>query len=116
MCVVRDSSPSDVDTTARPVGAVRGEVLRCRSAGFLRHRPRLRGTNQHNSQLVSRLYKSLFTDNLVATEKHSSTGMNTNKIRALEVFLNDMRYINPRFTYLLTYKIRYKIQRSSPSQ
>ena len=23
--------------------------------------------------------------------------------RALEVFLNDMRYINPRFTYLLTY-------------
>jgi len=22
---------------------------------------------------------------------------------ALEVFLNDMRYINPRFTYLLTY-------------
>ena len=24
-------------------------------------------------------------------------------ISALEVFLNDMRYINPRFTYLLTY-------------
>ena len=24
---------------------------------------------------------------------------------ALEVFLNDMRYINPRFTYLLTYDI-----------
>jgi len=23
---------------------------------------------------------------------------------ALEVFLNDMRYINPRFTYLLTYE------------
>ena len=22
---------------------------------------------------------------------------------ALEVFINDMRYINPRFTYLLTY-------------
>jgi len=25
------------------------------------------------------------------------------KAVALEVFLNDMRYINPRFTYLLTY-------------
>jgi len=25
---------------------------------------------------------------------------------ALEVFLNDMRYINPRFTYLLTYRHR----------
>jgi len=25
------------------------------------------------------------------------------RTRALEVFLNDMRYINPRFTYLLTY-------------
>ena len=24
-------------------------------------------------------------------------------VSALEVFLNDMRYINPRFTYLLTY-------------
>jgi len=24
-------------------------------------------------------------------------------LSALEVFLNDMRYINPRFTYLLTY-------------
>ena len=24
-------------------------------------------------------------------------------IGSLEVFLNDMRYINPRFTYLLTY-------------
>jgi len=24
---------------------------------------------------------------------------------ALEVFLNDMRYINPRFTYLLTYML-----------
>jgi len=29
---------------------------------------------------------------------------NNNKATsALEVFLNDMRYINPRFTYLLTY-------------
>jgi len=27
--------------------------------------------------------------------------------RALEVFLNDMRYINPRFTYLLTYLPAY---------
>jgi len=26
---------------------------------------------------------------------------------ALEVFLNDMRYINPRFTYLLTYLLTY---------
>jgi len=26
-------------------------------------------------------------------------------ISALEVFLNDMRYINPRFTYLLTYHL-----------
>ena len=25
------------------------------------------------------------------------------RFSALEVFLNDMRYINPRFTYLLTY-------------
>jgi len=24
----------------------------------------------------------------------------------LEVFLNDMRYINPRFTYLLTYLLK----------
>jgi len=24
---------------------------------------------------------------------------------ALEVFINDMRYINPRFTYLLTYSL-----------
>ena len=29
--------------------------------------------------------------------------------RVLEVFLNDMRYINPRFTYLLTY---YNLSRS----
>jgi len=27
----------------------------------------------------------------------------TNVTRALEVFLNVMRYVNPRFTYLLTY-------------
>ena len=27
----------------------------------------------------------------------------TSVTSALEVFLNDMRYINPRFTYLLTY-------------
>jgi len=32
------------------------------------------------------------------------------QISALEVFLNDMRYINPRFTYLLTY---YHVLRSS---
>ena len=31
-------------------------------------------------------------------------GPQTNRyLSALEVFLNDMRYINPRFTYLLTY-------------
>ena len=29
--------------------------------------------------------------------------MLTNMTSALEVFLNDMRCINPRFTYLLTY-------------
>jgi len=34
-----------------------------------------------------------------------SSLVSTNVISALEVFLNDMRYINPRFTYLLTYKI-----------
>ena len=28
---------------------------------------------------------------------------------ALEVFINDMRYINPRFTYLLTYLLIYKL-------
>ena len=28
---------------------------------------------------------------------------------ALEVFLNDMRYINPRFTYLLTYTWQMKL-------
>jgi len=28
---------------------------------------------------------------------------------ALEVFLNDMRYINPRFTYLLTYLLTYTV-------
>jgi len=28
-------------------------------------------------------------------------------VSALEVFLNDMRYINPRFTYLLTYLLTY---------
>jgi len=40
---------------------------------------------------VHALYKSLFTENSVATQKHSSTSINTNKIQ-------------------------YKIQRSSPSQ
>jgi len=30
------------------------------------------------------------------------------KISALEVFLNDMRYINSRFTYLLTYLLCMK--------
>jgi len=29
--------------------------------------------------------------------------VSTNVTSALELFLNDMRYINPRFTYLLTY-------------
>jgi len=29
--------------------------------------------------------------------------MSLSALSALEVFLNDMRYINPRFTYLLTY-------------
>ena len=32
-----------------------------------------------------------------------SSLVSTNVTSALEVFLNDMRYINPRFTYLLTY-------------
>ena len=31
----------------------------------------------------------------------------TNVTSALEVFLNVMRYINPRFTYLLTYLLTY---------
>jgi len=31
--------------------------------------------------------------------------VSTNVTSALEVFLNDMRYINPRFTYLLTYPL-----------
>jgi len=30
-------------------------------------------------------------------------GRNTNVTSTLEVFLGDMRYISPRFTYLLTY-------------
>jgi len=32
-------------------------------------------------------------------------------ISALEVFLNDMRYINPRFTYLLTYLLTTRASR-----
>ena len=32
-----------------------------------------------------------------------SSLVSTNVTSALKVFLNDMRYINPRFTYLLTY-------------
>jgi len=28
-------------------------------------------------------------------------------LSALEVFLNDMRYVNPRFTYLLTYLLTW---------
>jgi len=31
----------------------------------------------------------------------------TNVTSALEVFLNVMRYINPRFTYLLTYLLTH---------
>ena len=31
----------------------------------------------------------------------------TNVTSALEVFLNVMRYINPRFTYLLTYYCKF---------
>ena len=31
--------------------------------------------------------------------------MQGDSVSALEVFLNDMRYINPRFTYLLTYLV-----------
>ena len=33
---------------------------------------------------------------------------------ALEVFLNDMRYINPRFTYLLTYPQVTRTQLRAP--
>ena len=29
-------------------------------------------------------------------------------LSALEVFLNDMRYINPRFAYLLTYLLTHR--------
>ena len=36
------------------------------------------------------------------SNNNSSDGEYVN-FSALEVFLNDMRYINPRFTYLLTY-------------
>ena len=40
--------------------------------------------------------------------------VSTNVTSALEVFLNDMRYINPRFTYLLTYLLTHwgSLQRS----
>jgi len=41
---------------------------------------------------------------IIRTRKHSSS--------ALEVFLNDMRYINPRFTYLLTYLLTSRVSHS----
>ena len=39
------------------------------------------------------------------TRKQRDDRYDLNQLRTepLEVFLNDMRYINPRFTYLLTY-------------
>ena len=37
------------------------------------------------------------------SSSRQSSLVSTNVTIALEVFLNDMRYINPRFTYLLTY-------------
>ena len=38
------------------------------------------------------------------------------KPSALEVFLNDMRYINPRFTYLLTYLLTKVARRRRPAE
>jgi len=40
-------------------------------------------------------------------QNSKQTTLTTRLYSALEVFLNDMRYINPRFTYLLTYCIRF---------
>jgi len=37
------------------------------------------------------------------TAKDTNFSCKNRPTSALEVFLNDMRYINPRFTYLLTY-------------
>ena len=39
----------------------------------------------------------------VKTTKASLNLKHNKKLSALEVFINDMRYINPLFTYLLTY-------------
>ena len=44
---------------------------------------------QFNDEIETRVYEN--------SQSEQNTGS------ALEVFLNDMRYINPRFTYLLTY-------------
>jgi len=40
---------------------------------------------------------------VVWRRKSSCSPWGQSRINPLEVFLNDMRYINPRFTYLLTY-------------
>ena len=44
-----------------------------------------------------------FNDEIEIRVYENSQSGEQNAGSALEVFLNDMRYINPRFTYLLTY-------------
>ena len=61
------------------------------------------GSIAKNSRCNELLYYTFITHS--AGERIFKIGEHLAKLRAksLEVFINDMRYINPRFTYLLTY-------------
>ena len=54
---------------------------------------------EHAMKVVERIFEHRIRQQIVIDDMHDFATLKP----ALEVFLNDMRYINPRFTYLLTY-------------